>query len=282
MCRSLDASRGVPGTACRVRVGYGAIQPGFGHSSKAPSADRDYLPVSATSAHPGAERLARALFDRVPDAALEEELTGWLAGSPRFRAFVEAHREKVRKKLRTAADPEARRDVRAEVRVAHLLLADRRIELAFEPFGSAKGGPDFTVTHRGARTFNLEVTRLRGDRGPTAYIRPLLAKLRQLPPSAANVVLFAVEGDGADATAIASTAQALRTRADAKDEAFFAARGYRDAREFYQRFLRLGAAIVWSEDAASDSRADAWINPSARIPISQRALRTCLACLRGT
>ena len=65
----------------------------------------------------------------------------WLAGSPRFRAFAEAHRDKIRKKIRGAADPEALRDVRAELATARLLLADRRIELAFEAYGSGKTGP---------------------------------------------------------------------------------------------------------------------------------------------
>ena len=89
-----------------------------------------------------------------PDADAERSpprSAGWLSGSKRFRAFAEAHRDKIRKKLRGAADAEARRDVRAELRVAHLLLADRHIELAFEAYGSTNRGPDFTVAYRGER-----------------------------------------------------------------------------------------------------------------------------------
>ncbi len=116
------------------------------------------------------ERLALELFDGSLDDPVAEEVVGWLAESRRFRAFAEAHRDKIRKKLRGARDADARRDVRAELRVAHLLLADRRIELAFEAYGSGKPGPDFTVTFRGERAFNLEVTRLRraGDTPATA------------------------------------------------------------------------------------------------------------------
>jgi hypothetical protein len=84
---------------------------------------------------------------------MAEELVGWLAASARFRAFAEAHRDKIRKRLRTAADAEALRDVRAELQVARLLLADRRVELAFEPYGAGKAGPDFTVIYRGAGRF---------------------------------------------------------------------------------------------------------------------------------
>ena len=93
--------------------------------------------------------------------------------------------------MRGARDAEARRDVRTELHAAHLLLADPRIELAFEAYGSGRGGPDFTVTLRGERPFNLEVTRLRRLPGAAGPIGQLLAKLRQLPPSAPNAVLFA-------------------------------------------------------------------------------------------
>jgi hypothetical protein len=107
---------------------------------------------------PAVERLAHDLFVGRPGEPMAEELVGWLAGSGRFRAFTDAHRDKIRKKLRTAADAEALRDVRVELQVARLLLTDRRIELAFEAYGSGRAGPDFTVAFRGERRFNLEVT----------------------------------------------------------------------------------------------------------------------------
>ena len=144
-----------------------------------------------TSAAPATavERLAHQLSGRDPGDPLSQELVEWLAGSARFRAFAEAHRDKIRKKVRGAADPDSLRDVRAELRTARLLLADRRIELAFEAYGSGKTGPDFTITFRGARSFNLEVTRLRRLPDATGLGASLLAKLRQLPPSAPNAVL---------------------------------------------------------------------------------------------
>jgi hypothetical protein len=227
------------------------------------------------------ERLAHHLFDGAPADPVAEEVAGWLAGSARFRAFVEAHRDKIRKKLRGATDAEARRDVRAELRAAHLLLVDRRIVLAFEAYGSGKGGPDFGVTYRGERPFNLEVTRLRGAPGAASYGGPLLAKLRQLPPSAPNAVLVAIEGDTAEAFDVAGATRALRARADAKDEAFFASRGFDGTRGFYQRYLRLGAVLVWCERADGDTRAALWVNASARIAMSERAARACLRCLRA-
>ena len=229
------------------------------------------------------ERLARDLLDRGPGDPLAEELREWLEASARFRVFAEAHRDKIRKKLRTAAGAEALRDVRAELRVAQMLLSDPRVELAFEAYGSGRGGPDFTVTYRGSATFNLEVTRLRHVPSATAttYGAPLLAKLRQLPPSVPNAVLVAIEGDTADAFDVAAATRALRSRADAKDETFFTRRGFEGTQGFYERYLRLGAVFVWCEDAAGDARASLWTNRSARIALPERVVRACLRCLRN-
>ena len=227
------------------------------------------------------ERLvSHVLGDALADP-LAGELSAWLAGSRRFRTFVETHRDKVRKKLRSAADPEARRDVRAELRVAHLLLADRRIELAFEAYGSTKGGPDFTVTYGGERAFTLEGTRQRRAPDAAGSGGPLLAKLRQLPPSVPNAVLVAIEGDRADAFDVPAVTRALRARADGRDEDFFTARGLRGTRGFHDRFLRLGAVVVWCEAAADDARATVWTNRSARIAVPDRSARACLAALRA-
>ena len=85
---------------------------------------------------PAIARLVAYLVNApAPDWPLAE-LPDWLAESPRFRSFVEANRDKIRKKVRGAGSPAARLDVRAELRVAALLLADRRFELAFEAYGA--------------------------------------------------------------------------------------------------------------------------------------------------
>lgn len=223
------------------------------------------------------------LFDGAAGDPLAEELAGWLASSRRFRAFAEAHRDKVRKKLRgAAADPESRRDIRAELRVAQLLLADRHIELAFEAYASTKGGPDFTVTFGGERSFNLEVTRQRRASGDAArFGGPLLAKLRQLPPSTPNALLVAIEDDAAHAFDVEVVTRALRARAEGRDEDFFTARGLKGTRGFHDRFLRLGSVVVWCEGATGDARARVWTNQSARIAVAQRAMRASVAALRA-
>jgi hypothetical protein len=227
------------------------------------------------------DRLAQHLLAGASDDALADELGVWLAASPRFRTFADAHRDKIRKKLRGAKSADARRDVRAELRAAYGLLADRRIELAFEAYGSGKPGPDFTVTFRGERTFNIEVTRLRRPPDAPGLGRAILAKVRQLPPGTPNALLVAIEGAPAESLAVATASKALRARADKKDEAFFAARGFDGTHGFYDRYLRLGAVFVWSEAASNDDRAATWINRSARIALPDQAVRACLACLRA-
>ena len=235
------------------------------------------------NAHPrgtARDELVDFLFDDRPDDPLAVELAGWLAASAQFRAFTATYRDKVRKKLRGARDAGSRLDLRSELRVAHLLLADERIGLEFEASGSATGGPDFAVTHRG-RTVNVEVTRLRRPADPVGIGRAVLAKLRQLPPSVPNMLLLSTEATDTDPHAVDAAAKALRARADARDDAFFARHGLPGGRGFYDRFLRLGAVLLWAEHASGDDRLRLWINASARIESPPRAVRAIVARLQA-
>ncbi len=227
------------------------------------------------------ERLAHDLIEPGADDPLAAELVAWLGRSPRFRAFATANRDKIRKKLRNARDGESRLDVRAELLAAHLLLVDRRIDLAFEAYGSGRGGPDFTVTFRASRTLNVEVTRLRRTPDRSDYSEPILAKLRQLPPGVPNLLVIAVDGPAAGVLDAGAAVRALRARADAKDEAFFTGHGFAGSRGFYDRLLRLGAVIAWAERATGDERATLWTNGSARIALPERSAEACLAAFRA-
>jgi hypothetical protein len=228
---------------------------------------------------PTIARLAQELADRAINDPFGDELVRWLASSSRFEAFATTYRDKIHKKIRTASDAEALRDVRAELLAARRLLADERFTVAYEAYGSGKTGPDLTVAFRGSTAFNLEVTRLRKPPDPAALGATLMAKLRQLPPSVPNVVLVASER-AAPAVDVAGSVRTLRARADGKDDAFFARRGLESGRGFYERFLRLGAVITWCDEATGDDRADLWSNPSARITLPERAGRACLMCFR--
>ena len=230
-----------------------------------------YASLVASVSRPGASRNPFA-------AGVADELATWASASRRFREFVEAHRDKIRKKLRGATDAEALRDVRAELRLAHLLLGDRRIELAYEPYGAGKAGPDLSITYRATQRLNVEVTRLRRTPDAAAVAGLLLAKLHQLPPSAPNVLVAAIDGPVAAEPVIEAVAW-LRGRADAKHEPFFVERGFAGSRGFYDRFLRLGAVVIWSEGSEADARSTTWVNRSARIAVPERALRAIVSAL---
>ncbi len=226
-------------------------------------------------------RIQRLVADLVetpePDPALAG-LPAWLAASPTFRVFVEANRDKIRKKLRGAAETEARLDVRAELRVAALLLADRRFELVFEAYGVGRRGPDFTATYRAGRPFNVEVTRRRSGPGAASLEPSILGKLRQLPPSASNVLVVAVDGrDGAPDPG--PILRDLRARADRRDDAFFAARGLDDAAAFYAGLQRIAAVVTWAEGAGGPARVASSANAGARIPLPGPTFRALLAAL---
>jgi hypothetical protein len=168
--------------------------------------------------------------------------------------------------------------VRAELLVARLLLDDRRISLAFEAYGAA-GGPDFTVTFRGERPFNVEVTRVRRPAEAVDVGLPIVGKLRQLPPSIPNLLVVALPGAAGVGVDVEVAVRALRSRADRKDDAFFVGRGFASSRAFYERFLRLGGVVAWRGDATEGDRAILWRNRSARIAVPERAARAVTALL---
>ncbi len=233
-----------------------------------------------TQVHPAGPAVVRLAHDLAgPDRAIVDELALWLAAGPRFRAFAEDHRDKIRKKLRGATDAEARRDVRVELEVIRLLLAERKLSVAFEPYGSGHVGPDLAVT-LGSGTSNLEITRRRGaPPDPTTLAHLILAKLRQLPPSVPNVLLVASDASSAAELDVSAAIRLLRGRADAKDESFFAARGFPTSRAFYDRFLRLGGVIAWSEQPSAVPRAVLWSNASARIGVPPKLARALVGAL---
>jgi hypothetical protein len=236
----------------------------------------------STTRPAGVERLAHQLLEGVDDAPLSHELGAWLAASPRFRSFADAHRDKIRKKLRTAGDDAARTDVRAELEVARWLLDDRRIELAFEPRGSTGGGPDYALAYRDHPAFDLEVTRPRHALDRDGVAATLLVKLRQLPASVANVILIVGHGITVTETDVGAAVRAIRARADAKDEPYFVRRGFDSTRQFYDRFLRLGAVLVWDASGGSGRRTAVWRNASARIAAPERAVAAAVTCLEAS
>ena len=222
-------------------------------------------------------RLAEHLLGTVDDHVLTHELGTWLAGSPRFRAFADAHKDKIRKKLRGATDADARRDVRAELRAAYELLVNRGSSSRSRRTGRESRAPTSLSPSAERAPSTSEVRGYAGHRTCTRSSGRSSPSSANLHP-ASRTRFIAIEGSGAAGQDLVAATQALRARADGKDEAFFAARGFDGTKGFYDRYLRLGAVFVWSEAESGDDRAATWINKSARIPLPDRAVRACLAC----
>jgi hypothetical protein len=89
------------------------------------------------------EGASRHLGDTDP---FSSTLLSWIETSPRFTAFVDIYRDKIRKKIRNTRDLDGLLDLRAELEAAFRLLFDRRLALAYEPYASAKirGSDDFS------------------------------------------------------------------------------------------------------------------------------------------
>ena len=220
--------------------------------------------------------------------ALQSELGHWLEDSSRFRTFVNAHQDKVRKKLSTTNE-ESRLDIRAELLVAYSILGDRRFELTFEAYGARQLGPDLTITYRANQRFNLEVTRLRaiadtdaGSAQPGSSVARLAnvvaGKLRQLPGDVANALAIVTRGLAVDEETLVGATRLLKQHNDRNDDAFFARRGLKTARDFYAQYLRLGGVFVLDE-ATTPPGAIFSANREARHPLPREAVVALIACL---
>lgn len=198
--------------------------------------------------------------------------------STRFTAFVETYRDKIRKKIRVAREPESLLDLRGELEIAYSLLNDRRFEVEYEPYASTqKRGPDFAVTYRRNLKFNIEVTRLRVDENELAELnlprkserimRILLSKLGQMQPGKANLLIIHTRKELAQAIQLDELMQEIKTRAEKKDPAFYTLSGYINPAAFYKDFLHLSGILLWAEGA------QLWVNKQARPGLDVKVMR---------
>jgi hypothetical protein len=209
---------------------------------------------------------------------ISEALEQWMEASARFTTFVETYRDKIRKKIRVTREPESIYDLRGELEVAYCLLNDRRLEVAYEPYASAKRrGPDFTVTYRANLVFNIEVARIRVVRDGVEGIDParqeerllriLLGKLGQMQPGMANLLVIHIKEELGRAIDLGRLMQALKTRVEKKDPSFYIAKRYPGPAAFYKDFLLLSGILLWS------SGGQPWINKQARPGLPEKVLR---------
>jgi hypothetical protein len=202
---------------------------------------------------PASELLPYIFSDtRLP---LAVQFAHWIRASPRFRAFAETHRDKIRKKVRGISEAEGYRDLRAELATAYFLVLQPRFLVAYEAYGVGKQrGPDFSITYKTHLRFDVEVTRLRAGQGgaapePGKLVNTLCAKLEQLPPSMINLLVLVVDDAPYSGDDLVSGLRLLQELAERKDDAFFTRRGFLGARDFLKHYHRLSAIRLITQDA---------------------------------
>jgi hypothetical protein len=222
--------------------------------------------------------LVAYLFEGQPHL-LAGTLLQWLDASPRFTTFVEIYRDKIRKKIRVTREPESVLDIHGELEVAYGLLTDRRLDVAYEPYASAKRrGPDFSVTYRTNLTFNIEVARVRVADGELNGVdlarkeeriaRILLDKLSQMQPGMGNLLVIHTREDLARSLDLGRLMQAVKTRAEGKDPSFYANSRYSGPAAFYKDFLHLSGILLWAGRGSQ-----LWVNKQAQPRLAERVLR---------
>jgi hypothetical protein len=206
----------------------------------------------------------------------------WCRETPRFRRFLELNSAKVRKKARLAARADQAGDLRAELAVAMMLLADRRIELSYEPLApSGRRGPDFAAQFRVHSIVYVEVAHLRPASSASTMARlagVLVSKLQQLQPGAANV-LAVVMNEPLDFAMIAPMVAELRARA-ARGESFVHMR-HIDPPTLLRLLPRLSALAI----ALPGTATALWPQPEARhalLPEFQLLIRRATLPISST
>jgi len=247
------------------------------------------------------DELRTYLFDGQPHP-LAAPMATWLASSRRFTAFVTTHHTKIRKKLRTAQEPESLRDLQLELETAFLLLRERSLSLAYEPQHPKLGrGPDFAVTFTTSLTFMVEVTRMRaaGLRTPTGAQEQaremqspnttltdplpgdrcsdmLCSKLGQLLPQRSNLLLVGMEAPQLTHSDLNATMLRIQQRAEGNDSTVVQRHGFRDRADFFHHYQRLSAILVRRIPLQAGEPVVIWDNPQAKYPLPTK-VRTALS-----
>ena len=212
----------------------------------------------------------RAYLFGTDQSLLVAEAGTWLATSPRFRAFAETYRDKIRKKVRGLRDDEAKRDLAFELAVALRLVEEARFTVEYESYGVGRRAPDFRVTFRTRHRFNVEVRRLRGS-APGApiesgrFIRAVCDKLGQLQPAMINVLVLGADGPSSEPDPVGAAMAWLQDRAAAKADTLFVERGFGGTRDFLRHYQRLSGALWLSGE--QDGPANLWRSGQARHPV---------------
>ncbi len=237
------------------------------------------------------------LFDD-PAHPLAAPLAAWGVASPRFAAFVNEHRDKIRKKARGAREPEALGDLLLELAVARDLHRERYGVLGYERhLPDRTRVPDFALTLPSGAIVIIEVTRLRplvvgtggepDDAAPRRVGEPppidarlatlVCGKLSQLVPNLPNVVVAGVPAELLPALDVAEAMRALLARAERRELTPREQHYIRKPSDFFRGFRALSGLLVrpWPPPVPAQG-ATLWINSQAPKTLPTR-LRTYLA-----
>jgi hypothetical protein len=198
---------------------------------------------------------------------------------PRFTAFLDRNRTKIRKKARTLQGPTTWHDLWLELWTAARLLADRRFELAYEAYAARKvRGPDLTATFRTHVICHIEIKHVRAELDAAKWAEVLCAKLGQFPSGAINVLLV---GTGAQVAAPCTAEAALRELgrlAQRGTDAAFQRYGLEGARDYARQIVRLSGVLRAADwDLASAAQHTLWRHPAARHALPPDLARALLA-----
>jgi hypothetical protein len=222
---------------------------------------------------------------------LSGEMLLWMDDSARFTAFVETYRDKIRKKLRVTKDLESILDLRSELEVGYHLLEDRKLEVVYEPYASAKRrGPDYAVTYRANLVFNVEVSRLHGEGADPAVLynrilRILMAKLGQMQPGMPNLLAVHAQTETARQIDLSGLMRELKIKIERKASIFYGSPRteeplnrpvYKNPADFYKDFLHLSGILLWAGEQSSG-----WINKQAKPALSEKVWRRLYDAARG-
>lgn len=217
------------------------------------------------------------LFDARATAA-SDTLAAWIAASPRYAAFAEKYKDKIRKKLRVTRDPSAAVDLLYELQIGYWLLQEKRFEVTYEPYAAGKTrGPDYAVAFRANFLFHIEVTHMRGSHPAPDSTTPdgnsinqrlidvVCAKLGQMRPNQANLLCIVSTPAVLGALHLPAHIAWIKDKAEHGDPAFYARHRFLNAADFFKYFERLSGMIL--DDPTGEHASIFWQNPQARVKL---------------
>ena len=207
-------------------------------------------------------------------SSAKTQLTKWIATSPRYSAFVDKYKDKIRKKLRVTRDPGATADLLYELQIPYWLLHDRRFETAYEPYSAGKTrGPDFAITFRTNFTFNIEVTHIRKLAATPIdemlidlrWVDVLCSKLRQLPANVPNLLFIASTAAIPISLDLATHLAWIKSRAESRDQQFYTRHRFLNPADFFKHYERLTGLVLLT--IPGSHQISLWLNAQARIKL---------------